>query len=90
MYTCFLSFLGGEEDQITAPIPPRALVEDRRPEPRDFSRFYYASPELRRHDGVTSKPFVDKIRVEHDYETIGVEQQEVDLRRAMEEQKVRV
>ena len=82
-------FLGdGEEDRITAPIPPRALVDDRRPEPRDFSGFYYASPELRCHDGVTSKPFVKKISVEHDYQTIDVEQQAVAIRQAMEEQKV--
>ena len=83
-------FLGGEEDRITAPIPPGALCDDRRPEPRDFSGFYYASPELRCHDGVTSKPFVKKISVEHDYQTIGVEQQAVAIKQAMEEHKVMV
>ena len=81
-------FLGGEEDRITAPIPPGALCDDRRPEPRNFSGFYYASPELRRHDGVTSRPFVDNINVEHDYQTIDVEQQAVAIRQAMEELKV--
>merc|ERR1719322_2328381 len=79
-------FLGGE-DCITAPIPPGALCDDRRPEPRDFSGFYYASPELRCHDGVTSKPFVKKINVEHDYQTIDVEQEAVTIRQAMEELK---
>ena len=67
---CVCRFLGGN---ITAPTPPRALKDERIPDPTDFSRFYYAAPELERHDGVGTVPFFSKLNYERDYEAVPME-----------------
>ena len=86
-FHCACRFLGGD---ITAPTPPRALKDERIPDPTDFSRFYYAAPELERHDGVGTAPFFSKLNYERDYEAVPMEAVSLAaVTAAIEERKVR-
>ena len=66
------------------------MKDERIPDPVDFSRFYYAAPELERHDGIGTAPFFSKLNHERDYETVPMEAVSLAaVTAAIEEKKVR-
>ena len=85
---CSFRFLGGD---ITAPTPARALRDERVSDPTDFSRFYYAAPELERHDAGGAAPFFSQLNCGRGYEVVPMEAVSLAaVTAAIEEKKVGV